>query len=73
MNMTVEERLIRVQSISGRLARTLDDHNRAMIIEVSAADAAGIEVALERARRECSAAAALGFPVPEAIPYVLTY
>jgi hypothetical protein len=72
MSTVVKERLIRVQSISGRFARTLGEHNRAVIVEVSAEDAAGIEVALERARHECAAAAEFGFPVPEAIPYALT-
>jgi hypothetical protein len=66
-----EERWIRVQSIDGRVVRTLDEHNGVELLEVSAEDAAGIAVALERARRECAAAAGHGFPVPEAIPYRL--
>ena len=66
-----EERWIRVQSIDGRVVRTLDERNRAELFEVSAEDAARIAIELERAGRECASAAAYGFPVPEAIPYKL--
>jgi hypothetical protein len=58
--------------VEGRdLGRTLDAHNRAELLEVSAEGAAAIAIALERAGRECAAAADHGFPVPEAIPYRL--
>ncbi len=66
-----EERWIRVQSIDGRVVRTLDEYNRAELLKVSAEDAARIGVELERADLECASAAAYGFPVPEAIPYQL--
>lgn len=67
-----DERWIRVQAIDGRVVRVLGAGNQAHTVVVPAKDAAGIEVALERASIETASAAALGFPVPEAIPYELS-